>query len=519
MNHTTKKSAKTEKPVNIAPARPNTKRVTRVVFFTLLLDILAFTIILPLLPRLIDYYRAQEEHREDTLLGQTLLFIGRFRHWTGASLSRHDPPMPSMATVRGPSGSPLDTVLLGGVLGSLFSFLQFIASPVIGRLSDRWGRRKTLIYTMIGNWASCLLWAFAGNFTIFLLARIVGGLSEGNVQLAVAIITDVTDRATRSRGLTMVGIAFAIGFTIGPAMGAYFASWNLYQTFPALANWGLNPYSGAALFALLLITIETAAILLWLDETAQYREKVKEVAVHQENTALVNARRNNLTILNRIHFLHLFLFSGMEYTLTFLTHDVHGFTPMQNGKLLGVVGIISAAVQGGYVRRSAYRIGEKRIVLQGVIACALALLAVAQSAYTGKQSWLWLSTIFLAFTSATVVNCLTSLASMQCDDEAESTMASHRNNTNANANNKRYVSSPLAASSSPTDTITRGEALGHFRSLGQLGRAAGPLLACTLYWLAGPVTCYTSGAVGVLLIATIIYVVAPDRPLSARKQN
>jgi MFS family permease len=311
----------------------------------------------------------------------------------------------------------------------------------------------------------------------------------------------------------MIGIAFAIGFTVGPAMGAYFASWNIHQTFPALTHWNLNPYSGAALFASLLIIIETIIILVWLDETAHYRKKnvstttaiVSSSASHESITSM-KLRYKNLNILNRIHFLHLFLFSGMEYTLTFLTHDVHGFTPMQNGKLLGLVGIISAAVQGGYVRRYAYRIGEKRIVLQGIIACAIALLAVAQSAYTGKQSWLWISAIFLAFTSATVVNCLTSLASMQCDDEAELTH-----------DDKKEMSH--SSSVELASQLTRGIALGHFRSLGQLGRAAGPMLACTIYWLAGPVFCYTSGAIGVLIIATIVYTVGPDRPSDIRKHN
>ncbi|RKP26418.1 major facilitator superfamily domain-containing protein [Syncephalis pseudoplumigaleata] len=375
---------------------PDGRRVTRVVFLTLLLDILAFTIILPLLPRLIDYYRAQEGQSKDTLLGQLLVLIARFRAWT-------------------------------------------VVSPAIGQLSDRFGRRTVLLYTLAGNLLSCLLWAFADNFGLFLLARIIGGLSEGNVQLAVAIITDVTQRTTRSRGLAMVGIAFAIGFTVGAATCANIATSDLHRALPASGLWHLNPYAGAALFAALLIVIETVIVFGWLDETAQYRSVDVPAA----------------------------------YTLTFLTHDVHGFTPMQNGKLLGLVGVVSAVVQGGYVRRSAYRIGEKRIVLQGIF-------------------WLWTAALLLAFTSATVVNCLTALASMQCDDEAES----------------MRVAKPLV----------RGMALGHFRSSGQLGRAAGPLLACTIYWLAGPVFCYTSGAVGVLLIALVIYMIGPDRPLSARKQ-
>ncbi|RKP10416.1 major facilitator superfamily domain-containing protein [Thamnocephalis sphaerospora] len=480
--------------------QPNARRVTRVVFIALLLDILAFTIILPLLPRLIDYYREQEGDRE----------VSARRQQTG----------------RG--GSSLDTVLLGGALGSLFSLLQFIASPVIGHISDRIGRRTTLLGTMLGNIAACLLWVFSGNFAIFLLARIVGGLFEGNVQLSVAIITDVTDRTTRSRGLALVGIAFAIGFTVGPAMGAYFAGWNLHETFPAMANWGPNPYSGAAVLALALVTIETLFVWRKLEETAQYRGVVESAASQTTDKKTPTSaealsfqqRLQNLRQLDRLHFLHLLLFSGMEYTLTFLTHDVHGFSPMQNGKLLGVVGIVSTLVQGGYVRRFAYRYGEKRLVLQGVIACALALLAIAQSAYAEQHigsghglSWLWVSAFLLAFTSATVVNCLTALASMQCDDEADA--ASAESVATGKPTSDRVSVTRIAT----MPQLARGAALGRFRSVGQLGRAAGPLLACTVYWLAGPVVCYVGGAVGVLCIAALVRITAPDRPCAAREKT
>lgn len=117
-----------------------------------------------------------------------------------------------------------DTVLLGGMVGSLFSLLQFIVSPIIGRASDRLGRRTVLLYTMVnlclkpdflvichsnlfhlskqvGNILSTLIWLFAGNFTLFLIARVVAGLSEGNVQLSIAIISDVTTPEKRSRSL------------------------------------------------------------------------------------------------------------------------------------------------------------------------------------------------------------------------------------------------------------------------------------------------------------------------------
>src|SRR5205085_4134485 len=81
----------------------------------------------------------------------------------------------------------------------------------------------------------------------------------------------------------------------------------------------------------------------------------------------VSKKIRNLKNLNWIHFLYLFFFAGMEFTITFLTFDLFDFSNMQNGKLLGYIGILSAIIQGGYVRRKANKIGEKNIVIQGIV--------------------------------------------------------------------------------------------------------------------------------------------------------
>jgi predicted MFS family arabinose efflux permease len=82
---------------------------------------------------------------------------------------------------------------------------------------------------MIGNALSMALWIFSASFPVFLLSRIIGGLTEGNVQMSIAMITDITTPETRSRGLALVGIAFALGFTVGPPLGAFFASIDLFE--------------------------------------------------------------------------------------------------------------------------------------------------------------------------------------------------------------------------------------------------------------------------------------------------
>jgi MFS family permease len=111
---------------------------------------------------------------------------------------------------RRPIEARYDVVLLGGALGSLFSALQAVASPVIGRLSDRYGRRRALLASLVGNVLSVLAWVLATDFRTFLLSRVIGGLSEGNVQLAIAMATDVSSEQQRGSTMALVGACFSV---------------------------------------------------------------------------------------------------------------------------------------------------------------------------------------------------------------------------------------------------------------------------------------------------------------------
>jgi len=199
---------------------------------------LSFTLILPLFPRLLEFYRSQPNN---ALLESIFIQLNTFK----SSFHR-------------PISSRFDVVLLGGALGSLFSFLQAIASPIIGALSDRYGRRTALLYSMAGNIASVALWVCASTFPIFLASRVVGGLSEGNVQLANAIAADVSTAENRGQTLALVGVAFSLAFTFGPLIGAWLSSKTLSLN---------NPFMTAALFSLGLLLVETMFIYFKLPET------------------------------------------------------------------------------------------------------------------------------------------------------------------------------------------------------------------------------------------------------------
>lgn len=187
---------------------------------------------------------------------------------------------------------------------------------------------------MLGNILSALVWIQSTTFASYMLSRVIGGLSEGNVQLAIAILSDVTSAANRSKALASVGIAFAICFCIGPPIGAYFAS----RPFPPNVVQGLelNIYATPAALSLVLLVVETIFLAVALPETRfSKKQEGKPVDLDLDDIAPSSAasrsvhlrgksvqdRLRLLKSMSITHFFFLGIFSGVEFTLTFLTFD------------------------------------------------------------------------------------------------------------------------------------------------------------------------------------------------------
>jgi predicted MFS family arabinose efflux permease len=354
-----------------------------------------------------------------------------------------------------PIDSRYDIVLLGGALGSLFSFLQALASPVIGALSDKYGRRRALLVSMCGNILSVLLWLLATDFRTFLLSRIVGGLSEGNVQIATAIAADISDESQRGGTMALVGACFCIAFTFGPALGAWLSS------IPLVAS---NPFATAAGFSLFLVVVETLYLYVALPETLPSMTKASSTSATAKKPAPAppTTRTNSHLVLNTTHFLFILIFSGMEFSLPFMTHSLFSFSASQNGRLLGYMGLIASLLQGGLTRR----ISPLLAVRLGVVSC-LAAFALLSTITT--TSGLYVVATLLAITTATVVTGLNSLSSFEAAEDE------------------------------------RGVKLGGLRSWGQVGRAIGPVSFCTLYWWAGRERAYQCGTGAMVLVATFAF--------------
>ncbi len=423
------------------------RRALRVAFLTLFLDLIGFSIIFPLFPHMLEHYRAIEAPGSIFTLVCTAL--------ENVSVWLHVPD---------PHWGVL--VLFGGVLSSLYSFLQFLFAPMIGALSDRVGRRRVLVFTLSGSLLSYALWIFAGNFNLLVLSRLIGGMVSANISTVTAIIADVTERHERTRGMALIGIAFGLGFVLGPAIGGASAMLDLTRIFPSAVPYGINPFSVPALVAFLLTALNLAQVLFQFPETRvphpssapePRRKFVNPLALFRTDK-FPAVSRSNMT-----YFVFLLSFSGMEFSLTFLARERLGFTPASNALIFLFIGVVLAGTQGGYVRRFADKIGALRMARRGLLLVIPGLLLIAESAAVRSSRLLFTGLFFLAVGAAHAMPSLTSLTSLYTPPEEQ------------------------------------GRVMGVFRALGALARAAGPLVACVIYWRLGPSATYVLGAASIMI--------------------
>ncbi|PBP17012.1 major facilitator superfamily transporter [Diplocarpon rosae] len=308
------------------------------------------------------------------------------------------------------------------------------------------------------------------------IIEMVGGLSEGNVQLAIAMATDVSDEKQRGATMALVGICFSISFTFGPALGAWLST---------ISSVKANPFATAAGFSLFLIVTETLYLYFCLPETlpskvasarrngapaatpgatqpATREPPTKVLSSESTSVARKHVRTNSHLLLNLTHLGFILFFSGMEFSLPFMTYDLFGYTSARNGRLLGYMGLVASLLQGGVTRR----LPPLLSVRIGVVSCLFALLLLARIDTVGG---LYAATTLLAVTTATVVTGLNALSSFEAGEDE------------------------------------RGGKLGNLRSWGQLGRGIGPLLFTSVYWWAGREIAYTIGGMGVLGVSTVVF--------------
>lgn len=225
--------------------------------------------------------------------------------------------------------------ITGGWLGLLvasYAIAQFISAPILGNLSDRYGRKPILLISKAGTVLAYIMFAFAGNFWILLLSRLIDGFTGGNITAARAYISDITTKEDRSRGMALIGISFGLGFIIGPALGGIFYSIGGSQVLPALVGAGL------CLFSLVLTQI-------FLDESHRNNQINKSRPFSIKNFLEIFKHPIIQQILI-VQFIVMVAMSGFQTTLSFFTDNLFNFSPQNNSYLFVYLGVVSLIVQG-----------------------------------------------------------------------------------------------------------------------------------------------------------------------------
>jgi len=242
--------------------------------------------------------------------------------------------------------------LVIGFLFASFSLSQLLATPALGVLSDRWGRRPVLIFSLLGTVVSFAMLAVARTLFVLFAARIIDGLSGGNITTARAYIADVTEPHERAKAFGMLGAAFGLGFIVGPALAGAFA--HISYTAPIWA-------------AAFITMIATAMAFFWLPET-----------VHRGSAATASPwralpdvfARERLRPLLAADFLYWASFSVCNTTFALFASHRFGFDVTQTGYVLAAFGFLGVIVQVGMVAPIVRLLGVLRTFLVGLAIAA-----------------------------------------------------------------------------------------------------------------------------------------------------
>ena len=365
-----------------------------------------------------------------------ILFLTVFIHLLGFGIII--PLLPYYALTYGASGVTV------GLLGTSFSMMQFLFTPLWGRLSDRVGRRPVLIVSLVVTGLSYVLFATAGSLWVLFVSRMLAGAAGAVLSTAQAYIADTTTPQERTKGMGLIGAAFGMGFIFGPAMGGVLSHW----------GFAVPAYTAAALAAI-------AAVFAFF----RLRESLpREVRAERRagpppaGVTLFGAlRRPRIGPVLVTFFVGTLCFAGMEAVLALYCQHTYGLGPNHMGYLFAYVGIVAAILQVGFVGALAKRFGERRLARTGILLLGTGFVA------SGLAPPL---AIFLLAMGAVAVG---------------------------SGLSNPTLSGLVSIVTSPEE---QGSILGFYQSLGSLARAVGPFLGGLAFdriapgaplWLAGAV--------------------------------
>lgn len=311
--------------------------------------------------------------------------------------------------------------ITNGWLVGIYSAMQFAAGPLLGKLSDRVGRRPVLLLSLLGTSAGFFMMGAAQTLVWLFIARIIDGISGGNIATAQAYIADVTAPEERSKAMGLIGAAFGLGFIFGPAIGGLLTHFSISAPF----------YFAGTLAAV------NAMLVYWrLPESLAREHRI--IAIKSASFREVLQHGWNLPVLMGCSFFAITGFSIMTTNFALFTSERFGYDARHNGYLFAFVGLVGALMQGGILRRALKHYSEKKIAAAGCVVLALGLVLLPLSEGT---STLLCFTAVVAMGNSLITPTLNGLASQSADRQWQ------------------------------------GRVIGLMQSAGSLGRWVGPFLA------------------------------------------
>ncbi len=292
-----------------------------------------------------------------------------------------------------------------GILFASYSLMQFIFSPILGSLSDKYGRRPVLFFSILGSAVGYLFIGFAFALWMVFFGRIVAGITGGNISTAQAYIADVTTKENRAKGMGLFGAAFGLGFIFGPAICGIISRYGIPVPF---------------LFAAVLSFVNAALLYFILPESVKKDSFVtREFRKNRLAELFASLKDAHFGTLTAIYFFLVTSFSIMTLAFALYTIERFHYTAEQNGYIFAFIGILAVIFQGGLFSRLAKQIGESSLMIIGCLMMATSLFAIPYvRPESGGLTALLIVTAFLAIGNSMASPAVTSLVS-KITDEAE----------------------------------------------------------------------------------------------------
>lgn len=257
------------------------------------------------------------------------------------------PILPTFATIE----LHVDETAIGIAI-AIYSFIQFLFNPLFGELSDKYGRKPIIVICLVLNALGYIVFAFTTNFLMLMISRMIAGIGGSSIGVAQAYIADVTTKENRSKGMGLIGAAFGLGFVFGPLIGGFLSKFGYEAT--GFASAGFS-------------TLAFIFTLFLLPESHLKRNKAKKIykKLLDINSLKKIFHKPDLTLLIILFFILTFSIANIYGTFALLGYKKYHFTDLQNGYIFGIIGLVSALVQGVLLRYISNFIGDIKLVMTG----------------------------------------------------------------------------------------------------------------------------------------------------------